>query len=511
MSSDRELEEQQSRKSSGDDLVNSAIFSGSRTNQERFAWYHGLEKTAASLHRGCGSNAVVRRRTRVLIVEDDEAIREVLRMRLADWGFAVRLATNAEEAERKAKRSRPEIVLSDIVLPGLSGIDLLRILKAGDPSRSVVLITAHGTVDMAVEAMREGARDFLIKPLDYRKLRAILGEIQSELKAHRSTRDWASGLAKRSARFGEFVGASRSMRRVYRMIKAVAATEVPVLITGGSGTGKELAARTIHLMGRRSGKPFVAVNAAAIPKELMESEIFGHEKGAFTGASDLRRGCFELADRGTLFLDEIAEMPLSLQPKLLRVLEDGRVRRVGGSKEIRVDARLLAATNQEPTRAVQDGRLREDLFHRLNVLTVPLPELQRRRNDIPLLAHHFLAEFNLKHGRKLSGFRPESLGVLSDYAWPGNVRELRNVVERAVVLSTNDWIESSDLPPRLRGSNRDPSDEIVLPVGSTLAEAEKELILRTLEDSRNNKAEAARRLGVSVRTVRNKLKRFALQ
>jgi DNA-binding NtrC family response regulator len=434
-------------------------------------------------------------------VEDDESMREVLRMRLSEWGFAVGLAADAMEAERRVQASEPEIVLSDVVMPGLSGLDLLRTLKGGDSSRSIVLITAHSTVEMAEEAMQGGARDLLTKPLDYSRLKAILTGIQQDLEA----RPKANGLAADSGngfdQFGEFVGNSGSMRQVYRLVKAAATVEAPVLLTGASGTGKGLAARTIHQMSGRCTGPFVTVDAAAVSKELMASELFGHEKGAFSGL-DLRRGCFELAHRGTLFFGEITEIPLDLQLKLLRVLEEGSVSRIGGSKEFRFDSRLLAATDREPRKAIREGRLREDLFHRLNALSIPFPPLRRRREDIPLLARHFLAEFNRKLGRHLSGLAPRSLRLLLDYFWPGNVRELRSVIERAVTVATTDWIEPSDLPPHLQGPEHEfPGD--VAPPWRPPSEAERQLILGALGERGSIGTRMAPGPGNGVREIRD--------
>lgn len=448
-------------------------------------------------------------RTLVLVVEDDAAIREVLSHRLDHWGFDVRSAATAVEAEQSVLALHPDVVISDVVMPGLSGLDLLRSLKVGDPNRPVLLMSAYATIDMAVEAMREGALDFLTKPIEYARLEALLAEIQLDLTALHDTKRMSTTLEEDPNDFGDFVGRSQPMRQLYRLIRDVARVDAPALIVGESGTGKELTARTIHDMSQRAGGPFVAINAAAIPDELVESEIFGHEKGAFTGALQLRKGCFELAHGGDLLLDEIAEMPLHLQPKLLRVLEDRRIRRVGGSTELALDVRLLAATNKEPREEIQAGRLREDLFYRLSVLTIRLPPLRERPEDIPLLSRHFLEELGNKYGRRLRGFRPECQKLLDAHTWPGNVRELRNVIERAVVLGKGRWIEPSHLPRYMRKHRRGPAADPDVPRrGTSLADAERELIVRTLEQTKNNKAEAARRLGVSARTIRNKLKRF---
>lgn len=447
---------------------------------------------------------------KVLVVDDEAAMREVLEMRLQEWGFEVCLAEDGIEGKEKAELYDPDIVISDVIMPQVSGMDLLRFLKAGDPNRPIILVTAQASIDLAVDAMKQGAQDFVTKPIDYPKLKLILKAAEQEIDLRRESRRLASQL-ERGAGFGDFVGTSKIMREVYDLISSIASSDASVIITGESGTGKELAARTIHELGARSKGPFIAINAAAIPENLMESEIFGHERGAFTGATGLQAGCFELSNRGTLFLDEIAEMPLALQPKLLRVLEDGRVRRVGGSQEFLVDVRVLAATNKEPRTAVESGKLREDLFYRLNVFTVALPPLRERKLDISLLAQAFIRQFNAKHNAQVESCRTETLELLKAYAWPGNVRELKNIMERAVILAKGVWIEPSHLPAYILNSpNSESGSKIVLPMGVTAAEAEKELILRTLRLTGNNKAEAARQLGLDVKTIRNKLKAYGI-
>lgn len=444
---------------------------------------------------------------RVLVVDDEPTVREVLSMRIGDWGFQVQTAADAEGARRSLEKSPPDIVISDLVLPESSGLQLLRQLKSGDPGRPVILITAHGSIDDAVEAMKVGATDFLTKPLDYAKLRALLDEAREEVRLRRQVRDVERRLDS-DAGLGFLVGDSEPMREVYETIELLAGSDASAIITGESGTGKELVARTLHSIGARADGPFVAVNAAAIPDGLMESEIFGHEKGAFTGAHRARPGCFEQADGGTLLLDEIAEMPPALQPKLLRILEEGKARRLGGSREVSFSVRVLAATNRDTELAVEEGRLREDLFYRLNVFRVEMPPLREHPADIPLLAQHFIRIFNDKHGTSVEGLREETRGLLEAALWSGNVRELRNVLERAAIVARDGWIEPSHLPPYLRGGERAPESTLTIPVGTTAEEAEKRLILRTLEHVGNNKAEAARRLGLDPKTIRNKLKKW---
>jgi DNA-binding NtrC family response regulator len=461
---------------------------------------------------------------RVLVVDDDPTFRNVLEMRLQSWGYNVQLAPDARKAGTLAKNWDPDLVLSDVVMPEMSGIQLLENLRQDRPERPVVLLTAHASVEMAVDAMKLGAVDFLTKPLNYRNLKAVLAEVLTRPDslppvAVTDARERDDGQKGREARqealekdegFGPFVAGSRAMEEFFEMLRSVADSEAAVLITGESGTGKELAARTIHELSGRAGGPFVAVNSSAIPSELMESELFGHEKGAFTGATREREGCFELAHGGTLFLDEIGEMPAQLQPKLLRVLDGTPFRRVGGKQELSVDVRTLAATNREPRVAVEEKKLREDLFFRLNVLTLRLPPLRERDGDICLLSRHFAATLSEKHGGTSREFQDETLERMEAYSWPGNVRELRNVVERAVILAREGKIEPAHLPAYIREPARAMEGSYRFPPDATAEQAEKELILQTLDATGNNKSETARRLGLSVRTIRNKLKAYGI-
>ena len=433
-------------------------------------------------------------------------MRAVLELRLASWGFQVRSAPDGGAGRDAARAFDPDIVVTDLVMPELSGLELLGALKRDDPHCHVLLVTAEGGVADAVEAMKHGARDFLTKPLDYDKLRALLDDAARDVETRLRSRRLSGRVAGRDGLIGE----SRAMRSVVDLIDRVAGADTPVIVTGESGTGKELAARRIHDLSRRRDGPFVAVNAAAVPEGLVESEFFGHEKGSFTGALDARPGCLEMAHRGTLFLDEIGEMPIALQPKLLRVLNDQRVRRIGGRREIEFDVRVVAATNRDPARAIREGRFREDLYYRLAVFTIELPALRERPGDIALLAQHFLDVFRARHAAAAEGFRESSIERLKKYSWPGNVRELKNVVERAVVLADGPWIEDRHWPPYIRESRLPGAAELVFEIGgTTLDDAEKALILKTLEMARNNKAEAARLLGLDVKTIRNKLHRYA--
>jgi len=452
---------------------------------------------------------MIQRHNHILVVDDEAAMREVLRARLEQWGFDVTTAEDGVQAQRQVETHHPDMAISDVVLPDVSGLDLVKTLQMGDPDRPVVLITAYGTVDTAVEAMKRGAIDFLTKPLDYDKLKATLHLAQARLEGRSETKDLERTLAHEKG-MGLLVGRSRPMLEIYEALRILGNSDAPAIVTGDSGTGKELAARTIHDGSTRRRGPFVAVNTAAIAEGVMESELFGHVKGSFTGATADRPGFFELADGGTLFLDEISEMPAGLQPKLLRVLEDSRVRRVGGRQENRVDVRILAATNRDPEESLREGRLRPDLYYRLSVFTVRLPPLDDRLEDIPLLAQHFVSQFNEKHGTDVKGLAREVLESLQGYEWPGNVRELRNVMERAVILAREGWLERPHLPPYLRGVTEPQATGLRLPEGVTVAEAEKLLILHTLDHVDNNKTRAARLLGVDVKTIRNKLRAYGI-
>ncbi len=443
----------------------------------------------------------------VLVVDDEESLREALSMRVESWGYRTCTAATAAEAGELIRERDPDVVLADVVLPDRSGIELLEGLTGHDERRQVILMTAHGSIDRAVDAMKAGAMDFLTKPLDADKVRSLLEAAAEEVELQGRARQLEDSL-EGEAGLGRLVGASDRMQELFETVRVLAESDASAFITGESGTGKEMVARTVHDLSARADGPFVALNASAIPEGLIESELFGHEEGAFTGATETRRGCFERADGGTLLLDEITEMPLSLQPKLLRVLEEDSARRVGGEEEVDFDVRILAATNRDPGEAVEGGDLREDLFYRLNVFRVSVPPLHQRSGDVPLLAQHFVRVFNEKHGTGVRGVRPEALELLADYPWPGNVRELRNVIERATIVAGSGWIDAQDLPPYVAEGREGGEPRLEIPVGTSIEDAERELILRTLEHVDNNKAEAARRLGVDPKTVRNKLKRY---
>ncbi len=448
---------------------------------------------------------------RVLIVEDDSAARVGLEQLVKSWGFIAEAAADGEEALEKVTTFRPAIVISDLVMPRMDGLALLRALQQQGADVTTLLLTAQGTVETAVEAMKEGAYDYLTKPIDLQRLKILLDKIVERLETMREVKALRRQL-RESGTFGSLIGNSPEMRKIYSVIEQAAPTGASVLITGESGTGKELVAQTIHHLSPRASFPFVAINCAAIPETLLESEIFGHEKGAFTGAADRRQGCFELADRGTLFLDEIGEMTPATQVKLLRVLQERKFRRLGGRVEQSVDVRVIAATNVDPQEAVKAGKLREDLFYRLNVFSFRLPPLRERKEDLALLTQAFINEFNQRNQKSIAGVDQQTMRMIEHYAWPGNVRELRNVIERATILSSGPFIESKHLPPSL--AEEPPPQhqpQVALAPGITVEEAERRLILMTLEHTRDNKTRAAEILGISLKTLHNKLNKLRLR
>ena len=447
---------------------------------------------------------------RVLIVEDDPATRTGLAELVQAWGFQTDEAANGEEALQKVTTFRPAIIVSDLVMPRMGGHDLLRALKDQLSDITFILLTAQGTVESAVEAIKDGAYDYLSKPVDPQRLRILLQKAVERQETLREVRHLRRQLREQGS-FGRIVGNSPGIRAVYRVIEQAAPTSASVLISGDSGTGKELVAQTIHELSPRAAFPFVAINCAAIPETLLESEIFGHEKGAFTGAQDRRIGVFELAHRGTLFLDEIAEMMPATQVKLLRVLQERVLRRLGGRQEITVDVRVIAATNLDPAEAVRTAKLREDLYYRLNVFALELPSLRERTEDIPLLVQSFLNEFNARNGKSVRAVDQEAMYILEHYPWPGNIRELRNVIERATILADDEFIQPKHLPPTLVSRGEETLPTLTLAPGTTVDEAERRLILLTLEHTRNNKTRAAEILGISLKTLHNKLNRMKVE
>ena len=446
---------------------------------------------------------------KILVVDDEPTEREGLARLVGQWGYEVETASSGEEALNLIETQHPAVVLTDLVLPEMDGLTLLQKLKETGRPPIVLLVTGHGTVETAVEAMRHGAFDYLTKPVDATRLQVLLEKSIEQESLSREVNFLRHQLRQKGS-FGQLVGQSKGMQEVYRWIELAATSTAPVLIYGESGTGKELVARTIHDLSNRRNKPFVAINCAAIPETLIESELFGHERGAFTGATERRLGCFELADGGTLFLDEIAEMDNSTQAKLLRVLQEGNFRRVGGGKtEIQVDVRVVAATNRVPSDALAQGQLREDLFYRLNVFAIALPPLRDRKEDIPLLVRTFVEEFNRQDNRQVRGLTPEAERALDQYRWPGNVREVRNVVQRAVVLGGTGLMDVEHLPENVL---RTVAPSAPAPTGVTpIREMEREMIMRALEETGQDKRRAAAMLGISLKTLYNKLAKYGIQ
>jgi DNA-binding NtrC family response regulator len=444
---------------------------------------------------------------RVLIVEDEPTTRVGLTELVSTWGFTTESAADGQEALQKITTFRPSIVISDLVMPRMGGLELLRALKEEGNALTIVILTAQGTVETAVEAIKEGAYDYLTKPVEPQRLKILLDKIVERQDTLREVKVLRKQLREHGT-FGKMIGNSAQLRKVYQTVEQAAPTQANVLIWGESGTGKELVAQTIHQLSPRAQMPFVPINCAAIPETLLESEIFGHEKGAFTGASDRREGCFELADRGTLFLDEIAEMTPATQVKLLRVLQERKFRRLGGRNEQSVDVRVIAATNVNPSEAVKTGKLREDLYYRLNVFSIELPPLRQRKDDLPLLIQAFLGEFNERNNKNVTAVDATAMRIFEQYNWPGNVREVRNVIERAVILSQGEFVEPKHLPPLVTDSADVAKPVVALEPGTTVEEAERRLILMTLEHTRDNKTRAAEILGISLKTLHNKLNKL---
>jgi DNA-binding NtrC family response regulator len=428
---------------------------------------------------------------------------------LRRWGHEVLGVAIAEDALARFTEFAPAVLIADVELPGMNGLDLLANLGEELQTVPAIIITGKGSEERVVAAIESGAFWYIEKPLKASVLRSLLDRALGRVRDKRQVAALTRQL-RDTGRLGDLVGGSKTMQDVMRIVEQVSPSSASVLITGETGSGKEILARTIHRLSPRAERPFIAINCSAIPESLMESEIFGHERGAFTGAAERRIGCFELADGGTLLLDEIGEMPMQTQAKLLRVLEDHKVRRLGSKVETAVDVRVLAATNKEPEQAVAKGELRQDLYFRLNVFHIHLPPLRDRKEDIPLLVEYILRDLNTKHGRHIRGVNPEVLEMFAGYSWPGNVRELRNMLERASIVSDRDLIGRANLPAdfgHALAANATELASLRFPLGTTVEAVERELILQTLA-STNNKTRAAELLGISLKTLHNKLKEY---
>lgn len=445
----------------------------------------------------------------LLIVDDEKNSREGLQRALGR-SYRVWVAEGGEEALTLLSEQPIDVVITDLRMPGMDGMSLMQRILARDPQPACILLTAYGTVDIAVEAMKKGAQDFVTKPVNLEQL---------ELKIRRALENRDLVAENRylhqqlDSKYGldQFIGASPAMQDVYETIQQVAPSRATVLIEGESGTGKELVARAVHKLSPRQHGPLISVHCAALSDTLLESELFGHEKGAFTGASERRTGRFEMADGGSLFLDEIGEISMSTQVKILRVLEERTFERVGGRDPVDVDVRLIAATNRNLKEMVDGGEFREDLYFRLNVVRVELPPLRDRHGDVALLLDHYAKEFAEENGRSLNGFTPDALEILTRYDWPGNVRELRNVVERMVVMSRGDRLTVRDLPVELRDTSLPPSSGSALTSGYSLENAERDMIVKALKASEGNKTQAAEQLGISRRTLHRKINEYGLR
>jgi DNA-binding NtrC family response regulator len=446
---------------------------------------------------------------RILIVEDEENARTGYEALLRKWGYTVLGVGTAEGALENIPEFQPSLVIADVELPGMNGLELLSHLEDLQNVPAIV-ITGRGSDDRAVAAIEAGAFWYIEKPLKAPVLRALLeralGRSHDRKQVAALTRQLRD-----AGRLGSLVGESKTMREVMRLVELAAPSSASVLITGETGSGKEIVARTIHRLSPRAERPFIAINCSAIPESLMESEIFGHERGAFTGAAERRLGCFELADGGTLLLDEIGEMPAPTQAKLLRVLEDGKIRRLGSKSETSVNVRVLAATNREPEQAVSKGDLRQDLFFRLNVFRIHIPALRDHKDDIPALTQQLLADLATKHGKAARGVTDDVLDLFQSHSWPGNIRELRNILERALIVCDREVINRAHLPPDFgRGPSTASASQLSalrFPIGTTVEAAERELIQQTLAAT-NNKTRAAELLGISLKTLHNKLKEY---
>lgn len=452
--------------------------------------------------------------SRILIVDDDYSMRTALSQSLESCGYSVETAQNGEEALSMFQKGRYEAVITDMRMPKISGLDVLRGIKKASPRTAVILITAYGTVNTAVEAMKEGAAEFIMKPFSLSDLESVVkGVLSANGDSQKSdTQDEA----RQDEAVREIISRDANLMSLLEMLKNVARSKSSILIQGESGTGKELFARFIHRHSNRRKMPFVAVNCAAIPSNLLESEMFGYERGAFTGASQRKPGRFEQADGGTMLLDEISEMDIQLQAKLLRVIQESEVDRLGGREPVPIDVRIIATTNTDIRKAIEDNRFRSDLFYRLNVIPVKIPPLRERRGDIPLLCEYFLNKYSRAGGRKQPALSEEALKTLSAYSWPGNIRELENLMERAVLIYEGVTIKPEHLC--LEGHEEIIKEgslpESEAPVGPdrmiTLRDMEKELIFKTLDKVQGNKTKASRILGISVRTMRNKLHEYDL-
>ncbi len=447
---------------------------------------------------------------RILVVDDEESHRLMLKAVLKEDGYQIGEAADGAEAIKAVEQESFDLILLDLRMPGKDGIETLMEIRKISPLVPIIIMTAFASIKTAVEALKAGASDYLTKPLDIDELK-ILMQKALELYDLRTENILLKERLGDRFDFSQLIGQSTKMRELFSTLSLVAPTDATVLIRGESGTGKELVANAIHHNSLRKGQPFIKVSCAALPETLLESELFGHEKGAFTGATARREGRFQLAHRGTIFLDEVGEMSSSTQIKLLRVLQEKEFEPLGSNRTMKVDVRVIAATNKDLEKEVKDGNFREDLFYRLNVVPVVIPPLRERREDIPLLASHFFSIYREKNRRELKGISGKAMDLLVRYHWPGNVRELENTMERAVILAQGEMIAPVDLPSQIQALAREKeAKEFYFPPGTSLAQVERALIMKTLEDTGGNRSRAAEILGINRRTLQNKLKEYGL-
>ncbi|MBU6481398.1 MAG: sigma-54 dependent transcriptional regulator [Nitrospirae bacterium] len=448
-------------------------------------------------------------RAHILVVDDEINIRGALVTMLEKKGHQVRGVATAEEGLEQLEAAPAELVITDLRMPGIGGMEFLRRLKETSPDTEVVVMTAYGSIDTAVEAMRCGAYDYLTKPIDRERFPIVVDKALERRALTTENKQLRDRLETRM-RFDQMVGESEPMQRVYSLVEMVADSDVTVLLTGESGTGKELISRAIHHKSPRADGPFITLNCGALPENLFESELFGYEKGAFTGAMSTKMGRFELAEGGTILLDEVGELSLKSQVDFLRVLETKEFRRLGGTKVIRVDTRVIAATNRNLEEAVKQGDFREDLYYRLNVVPIHLPPLRERGDDIPLLVDRFLGECSAQHHREPKDVSREAMRLLRLYGWPGNIRQLRNLMERLVVTVKDSMIQPEHLPEEIQAGKED-ARTMVVTLGTSLDQLEREVIQRTLTEITNHREKAAKLLGISLRTLQYKIKEYGIR
>jgi DNA-binding NtrC family response regulator len=445
---------------------------------------------------------------RILVVDDEEKLRRVIELQLSTAGFEVDKAASAEEALKLAERA--DLVLTDLKLPGMDGLALLAAIRHQNMFAPVIMMTAFGSIQVAVEAMKAGAADFLLKPFSLDHLMAVIHKALEMRALRDENRQLREELGKRYE-FDNIVGRSLAMREIFATIERVAPTRATVLLAGESGVGKDLIARAIHFHSPRRDRPFVKINCTALPENLMESELFGYEKGAFTGANTTKPGKFEQADTGTVFLDEIGDVPPSIQVKLLRILQEREFERLGSNKTRHIDVRVIAATNQDLRAALEQGTFREDLYYRLNVVPISIIPLRERMQDIPFLAEHFLSKYSAETGNKVQAITPAAMSKLMTYHWPGNVRELENVIERSLVMCTGDRLDAADIKMDNMPRPRSAAGEFALPAGMTLDQYEQEIIREALKRADGNKSQAARSLGLTRNALRYRLTQMGLE